>query len=199
MNVLNIYKVLIISVLILGLVGCGTKSTAETPVVTKEVNAPAVSEYPQPQAVTPIPVIDDTYPGPLSAQTTPEQVNTGENFVTNLVIPTPNEGKAVITGQLLIGGEGGEPYIATLYLGPTVAPSTPTYPPMISFSEDTDLRAIQDVDTGRFVFTDVAPGQYAIILWTPYGGNPLVDENEATVMFSVSAGEVKDLGILPIK
>jgi len=195
----TIKNLILLMIIALVLVGCGAKTPLVTVVQTTAVQVPKETVYPQPVQQTPAATMNLSYPGPIGGQAVPTIITTPENYVTKLVIPTPSSGKAVVTGQLLVGGEGGEPYLATLYLGPTIPPSTPDYPPMISFSETTDKRAVQEVGTGRFVFTDVTPGQYAIIIWTPYGGNPLVDTNDATILFSVSADEVKDLGILPIK
>jgi len=55
------------------------------------------------------------------------------------------------------------------------------------------------VNTGRFLFTDVNPGQYAIIIWSPFGGNLLSDESGATILVTVNADEIKDLGVIPVK
>ncbi len=195
--------VLLLVIISFILVGCGAKTPSMAPAntqgTTPVAQVPGETAYPQPVPQTPVATMNLSYPGPQDGQVVPTIVTTPQDYVSDLAIPTPSSGKAIVTGQLLVGGKGGEPYLTTLYLGPTLPPSTPDYPPMISFSEATDKRAVQEVDTGRFLFTDVEPGQYAIIIWTPYGGNPLVDVQDATILFTVNAGEVKDLGILPIK
>jgi hypothetical protein len=195
--VLNLKQILVIVIIVLLLTGCSAKNPTETPGVTVVIQKPTQLAYPYP--VPTVVIVDSEYPGPNSGNGTSNAVSTPDYFVTQLTVPTPVSGKAVVTGQLLIGGEGGDPYMATLYLASTIPASTPEYPPLISFSEESDLRAVQDVDTGRFLFTDVTPGQYAIIVWTPLGGNPLLNEDGSTVMLTVSSGEVKDLGIIPIQ
>ena len=190
--------ILLVLICVFIISGCSVKNSTETPGVTVIVETPTQSGYPQPLDPTP-PIVISEYPGPLSGAGATGVVTTPTYYVTQLVVPTPSSGKGVVTGQLLVDGEGGTPYLATLYLASTVPASTPDYPPLIAFSEKTDQLAIQDVDNGRFLFTDVAPGQYAIIVWTPYGGNPLVDESGNSIIFPVNADEVKDLGVIPIK
>jgi hypothetical protein len=192
----NILLIYVISILI---TSCGIKATSTTPTMTVVVETPTQQAYPNSIEQITIPTVDSAYPGPGNGNGVTEPISTFEYYVTQLVIPTPASGKAIVTGQLLIGGEGGQPYLNPLYLASTIPPSTPDYPPMISFSEQTDQLGIQDVNTGQFVFTDVAPGQYAIVMWTPFGGNPLVDKSGASIIFTVNADEVKDLGIIPVK
>jgi hypothetical protein len=192
-------KIILFLFLEIVLFGCGINNTMETPGVTVIVKEPVASVYPQPDEQPVVEIKVEPYPGPLGGQVEPQAASIPGYYVTHLVVPTPSSGKAVVTGILLIGGEDKQPYLATLYLGPTIPPSTPDYPPMISFSEKSDPLAVQDVDTGRFLFSDVSPGQYGMILWSPFGGNPLVDENGDTILFSVNADEVKDLGIIPIQ
>jgi hypothetical protein len=196
--VLNLKQIFLIVISVLLLTGCSAKNPTETPGVTVDIQTPTQLAYPYPAQPTVI-VVNSEYPGPNSGNGTSNAVSTPDYFVTQLTVPTPVSGKAAVTGQLLVGGEGGKPYMATLYLASTIPASTPEYPPLISFSEESDLRAVQDVDTGCFLFTDVTPGQYAIIVWTPLGGNPLLNEDGSTVMLTVSSGEVKDLGIIPIQ
>jgi len=195
----NIKKTLLIMILSLVMTGCGVKNPIGTTGVTVIVQTPIQSAYPYPIDEPTVPVVNSSYPGPLGGSGIPETASTPEYFVTHLVVPTPSSGKAVVTGRLLIGGEVGQPFLATLYLASTVPPSTPNYPPLIAFSEQSDQLGIQDADTGRFLFTDVVPGQYAIIIWTPFGGNPLVDGSGNSILFMVNPGEVKDLGIIQIK
>ena len=197
----NIKYFLSLFIVSLIIAGCGTKKTPTVNVVVQTPKSPVESVYPYPYAFEPTPAtqVDQAYPGPSTGQQVPEAAYTPEYHVTNLVIPTPGSGKGVVTGQLLIGGEADHPYLATLFLASTIPPSTPDYPPMISYSEEDDPIAVQDVNTGRFLFSDVAPGQYAIIIWSPLGGFPLEDKDGTSVLFTVNAGEVKDLGILPIK
>jgi hypothetical protein len=195
----NYKKILWVVIFALIITGCGTNNPSGTPGVTVIVKTPTQSAYPNPEIQSTVPIVDFVYPGPLGGNGSPEVVSTPVYYVTQLVVPTPSSGKAVITGQLLVGGEGGQPYMTTLYLASTLPPSTPGYPPLVAYSEESDPIAIQEVGTGRFLFVDVPPGQYALIVWTPIGGNPLVDSSGGTLLFTVNPDEVKDLGIIPIQ
>jgi hypothetical protein len=195
--VLKIKYLLLIVISVFVITACGSKNPTPTPGVTVVVQTPAEPAYPNPVQET-VPIVSSEYPGPLGGNGVPEVIATPDYFVTQLTVPTPESGKATITGLLLVGGEGGDPYMATLYLASTLPASTPDYPPMIAFSEKKDQRAIQDVDTGQFLFTDVTPGVYAIIVWTPFGGNPLLDKSGGTLILTIKSDEIKDLGIIPI-
>jgi hypothetical protein len=143
-----------------------------------------------------VPIVDSAYPGPGQPGTVTEEPGPAP---TPLAIPTPSNGLAVITGQLLIGGEGGQPFTGVLYLGSTLAASDPSFPPMVAFSEITDPRAVQEASTGHFMFADVKPGIYALVIWTPVGSTPIEDSTGQYLLVEVQAGDVKDLGIIPIK
>ena len=168
-TVTNNRIVISIGIFLLLLTGCGTATPQKSPSATMIEQTATQSAYPYPVS-QPSPVnMNYTYPGPLGENGTSTPVPTMTYFVNHLPVQTPSSGKANVTGQLLINGKGGKPYLATLYLASTIAPSDPKYPPLISFSEKTDPLASQEVDTGRFLFTDVEPGQHAIIVWTVYG------------------------------
>jgi hypothetical protein len=196
--VVNFKQIILVLLCVLVLSACGKSNITGTPTISSITQTPTQIAYPNP-IQTMVPSVNSEYPGPLGGSGSPEGKGTPVNYVTQLVVPTPESGKAVITGKLLVGDENGKPYPASLYLASTLPPSTPDYPPIIAFSEQTDQLALQDVDTGVFLFNNIVPGQYAIILWTPYGGNPLVDKNNQTIMFTVNANELKDLGVIVLK
>ncbi len=194
----NIKNVLLLALCVILLTACGTKTQSSQPGITVVVRTPTPPAYPYPVQAT-VPVVNSVYPGPLEGSGSPEVVGTPEYYVTDLSIPKPSNGKAVVTGQLLVEGVQGKPYLGALYLASTIPPSTPDFPPLVSFSEQTDQLGVMDVNTGRFLFKDVAPGTYAIVLWTPFGGNPLLDSSGGTLLFDVKSDETKDLGIIPVK
>nr|WP_290667138.1 hypothetical protein [Ardenticatena sp.] len=138
------------------------------------------------------------------AQTAPQvpETESGQNSQNEhtFVVPTPTDDAGVVVGQLLTPGPGGRPYIATLYLATFVHPQgNADAPPLISFSEETSLKGVQDPTTGRFYFENVPPGKYAIIIWTPVVSMPLRDADSNTeITFEVKAGEVTDLGVIAI-
>ncbi len=53
---------------------------------------------------------------------------------------------------------------------------------------------------GHFLVTDVPPGQYALILWTPHQSYPVIDPSDASreLVVTVTAGQVSDLGELSV-
>ena len=176
--------------------GCGSPATEAPAPVDTAAPTNSTGTYPYPYSQPTVLSVDSAYPGPEQAET-PIQ-NLGLE-TTPLVIPTPSSGLAVITGQMLVGGEGGRPFTDVLYLGTTLAPSDPSYPPMIAFSEETDPRALQDTD-GRFLFVDIKPGTYALIIWSPVGSTPIEDTATGQYMLiEVQPGELKDLGIITIR
>lgn len=153
------------------------------------------SPYPYPEIQPTVPIVEDTYPEPES-----QSVIVVESIPTPtpIIIPTPSEGLSIVTGLLLIDGEESRPYISVLYLGSTLKSSDPSFPPMIALSESDDPQAMQDPLTGRFLFTDVKPGTYALVIWTPASSFPILDETGQHLLIEVQAGEVKDLGVIPI-
>jgi len=108
---------------------------------------------------------------------------------------TPEPGKAVVSGKLL-DSSFNEPYEASLFLSKNLTAEYPGYPPVISFSYQTNPRAAQD-DEGNFIFKNIEPGNYVIVLYKPTGQDFLKDgNNELPKMFNLKANEVVDLGIL---
>ena len=116
-----------------------------------------------------------------------------------LQMSTPQPDAGAVKGKLVYENTG-QPYLATLYLGRAIPASQPGYPPMISFSDQTDPKATQDPSTGVFDFRGVAPGTYALILWSPVG-NKIVEKpgSKESVLVEVRAGETSDLGTIPIR
>lgn len=131
----------------------------------------------------------DAYPGPVS----PTQDLMGA-FPQAVNVPEPKEGLGVVTGRL-IELSTNQPYLApTLILGTLVFASDPNAaPPLVGYSEETDPKATQDL-SGKFIFTDIKPGSYGIVVWTP-GSHTLVNDSQGnTVQVTVEAGKVVDLG-----
>jgi hypothetical protein len=113
-----------------------------------------------------------------------------------VVVPTPKADLGIVTGKLLSSDSGNPPYIATLYLGSTIPANKDGFPPMVSLSADTDPKGRQD-ETGTFVFTDIKPGLYALVIWDPYNSVVVQDEKKENYLtFEVKAGEITDLGTI---
>ena len=95
--------------------------------------------------------------------------------------------------------DNGKPYINPLYLSKTVEASQEGFPPIVAFSEETDPKAIQN-SKGQFIFTDITPGKYALILWSPVGSFPIQDKNNQGeyLIFEVDKGVITDLGTISL-
>jgi len=113
-----------------------------------------------------------------------------------LTIPTPSADSGVVSGKLL-GKTDDQPYIAPgLYLGKLIRSNQEDSdtPPLIGISTGSDPKAIQAND-GTFVFTDVPPGEYVLIIWAPMSIVPITDpETQSELIVTIEAGDAVDLG-----
>ena len=181
-----IKKILLIGFCVVILTGCGSKNIQQTPTTT-------VSGYPGPLG-SGVTDENNTYPGPENNSQSPGSSTTQEYFIEGLVVPTPTSGKSVITGILLESGESSKPFITSIYLSTASPSETAGGQPTVNYSEQTDPIAVQDIKTGQFFFSDVVPGQYALVIWSQNGGIPLKDESGNTILVDVSSEELKDVG-----
>ena len=163
-----------------------------TPAASEAAELPAVDAYPA--GVTPTPFdysLEEGYPAP-------ETSSPPEELPESLDIPEPASDRGIVTGQLLTPGPGGSPYIGSLYLASTITSDQEGFPPIVAFSDQTDPLAIQD-RTGRFLFSDVPPGIYALVIWNPVSSTVIEEPGTNDyLVFEVEAGEVTDLGVIGI-
>jgi len=129
------------------------------------------------------------YPGPPVPSDDPLA-----GYPKSLEVPQPKAGLGVITGRILEVANN-EVYLApTLILGEMTYPSDPNAaPPLVGFSETTDPRGIQD-QSGKFVFQDIKPGTYAVVVWTPASSTLVTDKEGNTAVVEVTADKVVDMG-----
>jgi hypothetical protein len=177
------------------LAGCGQLDPAPVepaPAQTEAAAPPAVEAYPAGATPTPFDYNqDEGYPAPETSAP-PEQLPE------SLEIPEPAGDRGAVTGQLLTPGPGGNPYIGALYLASTIQSDQEGFPPIVAFSDQTDPVAVQD-QTGRFLFSDVPPGTYALVIWNPVASTVIEEPGTNDYMvFEVKAGEVTDLGVIGI-
>jgi hypothetical protein len=142
--------------------------------------------------------INGAYPGPLGAGGNTENNSTTGNPVAPLPIPIPSNGKAVVFGEVKISSDSGGLNISNLFLSPLASSDASDDLSSVTFSEGSDPTAILDTGSGQFVFTDVIPGQYALMIWTTMRAYPLGDNLGKTIVFTVSPGESKDLGVISV-
>jgi hypothetical protein len=201
-------KLLFISILVMiFLAGCATgvknatnNSTDQSnPVATSQVtdstSSSSVNTYP---IVTPAQTaVDLTYPSPGSA-INPSNLNS-DHFVDQLIVPEPSSGNGVIIGTLLVNGDETQPFLTTLYLASITSAASENHPPTVYFSIKNDPIATQEKSTGRFMFGDVIPGQYALVISTPGETSIVPDENGNTLVVDVKSNEVTDLGVIPVQ
>ena len=172
------------------LFGCAPQQETETTQSPAELE----TSYPldQPQERPTIDYSDQGYPV--------EEQGSSSEYVDSLTIPTPDETSAVVLGQLIEQATNA-PYLAPgLYLGALINtdPDDPELPSVFSISTDNDPKAVQALD-GAFVFSEVPPGQYALVIWSPMSLNLV--KNPATsqeLLIEVAAGETLDLGTIVI-
>jgi hypothetical protein len=110
------------------------------------------------------------------------------------VIPTPFETKGTIVGQLKGKIPGTSPEGLVLYLG-TLLPLTPGPDYLINLdtknAPSTQLHA-----DGKFIFSNIAPGQYVLILWTPRDSLFVADPNDPVreLIVSIEPGKITNIG-----
>jgi hypothetical protein len=113
----------------------------------------------------------------------------------DLDIPAASEGTAVVHGELISLSAENSPYIApALYLGSLLTSENGAYLGTISVDEDPEgLQA----SNGKFVFTDVPPGNYGLFIWTPVNAFIIKDEKTTEpIILEVTAGQTYDLGTI---
>jgi hypothetical protein len=97
-------------------------------------------------------------------------------------------GRLVITDQTILLGE--------LLLAKAVPTDNPEVS-LLELDEKTAPRAIIDRATGEFVFSNVEPGKYGLIVWEPMSSAPVNDPSTGQTLYvQLTSGEVTDVGTL---
>ncbi len=153
------------------LAACQNKPTAALP-----------EEYPPPQATK---SQTEGYPAPSTV--TPFIINE---------IPTPTKGTATIVGHLMVNKEAPVPIETTLLALAKVIPGPDGTPMVARFNRNEAPHTLTD-ENGLFVFTNIPPGQYAIIVDRISDAFMLnhPDTGEDFIISAV-ADEVTDLGAI---
>ncbi|MDO9087405.1 MAG: hypothetical protein Q7U53_14445 [Anaerolineaceae bacterium] len=113
----------------------------------------------------------------------------------DFAIQTPEPGKGNVGGKLLESTTK-DPYEASLFLSKNLTADYPGYPPVISFSYQSNPRAAQD-DEGNFLFKNIEPDKYVIVLYRPTGQEFIKDqETGLPIMYEVIENQILNLGII---
>lgn len=144
-----------------------------------------------PILLSPSPVSESAYPPPGGAAPTPEPLP----LLT--VIPTPSTpDKATITGVLLLNPGSPLPATGVILALANIVPEAKGTPWVAGF-ERLSAPQTQTDGAGRFVFVDIAPGKYALVLdrlnEAYLLGNP---KDGADLILGPQPGQVLDLGDL---
>lgn len=162
-------QVILLLALSLVLVGCGANPT-EIPEATQDI------------AHSPLPTPDiESSPPAESAEATE--------------IPAPSSSAGMVTGFLLSGDPPQGRDQSILFLGKVIT-SEDGSPVMASINKQSAPKAISE-EGGKFVFVDVPPGRYALVLdlitSTVILRHPTRGED---LLIDVTEGEITDLGEL---
>jgi len=180
---------LLFGLLLIGLSSCSQPPEATT---TPTILAPT-SGYPAPYD----PSQDTGYPGP--AFLTPV-IPDDSNLSDALDIPEPSADTAIVYGQLTANDGTGRSFLAgDVYLAPVIYSQGEMEIPFVSLDIDNDPKASQRTKNHQFLFVDVAPGTYGIVIHTPVNDYVVLDDVEGFRYVEVSAGDVIDLGVIPIE
>jgi hypothetical protein len=141
-------KVLVVLIGFLALSGC-TTILPSLPITDPQVHLSPVALGPSPVATPPAPV--------------PARRNE---------IPTPNPNLASITGSIAMEGQPQGAFPADLYLGdPTGSNPIGAF---IALDTQSAPKGYIRAD-GTFIFPNVPPGMYVILVWTPVGAYAVPD------------------------
>jgi hypothetical protein len=120
------------------------------------------------------------------------------SLVETSILPTPNQETGVVVGYL-ISRITNSPLVAqTVYLGEFL-PMEPGSNYLVTLEVEGSPHTKTD-DQGRFVFAEIAPGDYPLIVWTPFRSKVVtMSPDERALAVTVRAGESLDLGQVEVE
>lgn len=108
----------------------------------------------------------------------------------------PASGKGAIRGYIRVTQT--TVLLGELFLAKAVATSDPNIS-LLELDENASPRAVINRATDQFIFTNIEPGKYGLIVWEPMSSFPLNDpETQQTLFFEVEANDIVNLGILTV-
>jgi len=130
-----------------------------------------------------------------------KEISTKPTSEINFVIPTPEANTGVVFGKIL-NSIYDEPVTGIPYLVKNLSSGNPEIPPTISFSYQSDPRAIFNLETGDFYFKDIEPAENYVIILVDGPGSIIVireDNSEYPLMIEVQPDESIDLGTITLQ
>jgi hypothetical protein len=114
-----------------------------------------------------------------------------------LVIPTPEEDAGVVIGEVFSVTADSPLAGQAIYLGERV-PLSPGPGYLVTIQQQASPHVISD-EKGRFVFSDIPPGDYPILVWTPFNSYVVPDaKGKRELSVVVEAGKITNLGRIEI-
>ena len=112
-----------------------------------------------------------------------------------MTMPTPSSDSGVVTG-VLVSVENGEPLaFQTIYLGHKIY-LTPGPGYNYGLQEQSSPHNVTTPE-GEFAIGDVPPGEYIVMIFTPFGASVVMQPNsDRELDVVVIAGETLDLGTM---
>ena len=167
------------------------KPAATQPAVSPTQTAPVeaasqdATPYPAPtQYSSPTPV---SYPNP--------QATLPGYIPPPFVVPTPSEGNGVVVGQMIDANTGEPMAYVYVYLGKKIL-LTPG-PGYTYGLQEKSSPHIQTNDQGQFAISDVEPGSYLVMIFTPRSVSVVMQPNsDKELEVNVAAGDTLELGEL---
>jgi hypothetical protein len=128
--------------------------------------------------------IEDALPSPDDTDDTPP------------ALPSPSTGLAVISGRVIDLATNKRPSECIIYLGDVQ--HLDTGKPVVSLDQKEDLYAIP-AENGWFIFSEVPPGDYGVILFNPDVSFLLeAPDNSGSLIIEVEPGQVLRLGTIKV-
>ena len=206
----TLFLVICITLLAVGLTACQpdglTESTAVPPTAIAESLTPS-SQTPEPVSIVPAYPGAATVPGEVDfgsypAPQAPEQIDPRTRFPQGpLTIPPAKADTGVVRGRLIVADVAVELALFTedIYLAPVIYMEGEIRLPFLSLDESLDPKAALRSSDNEFVFTDVPPGEYGIIIHSPVSDTVVPDVEYGFLIIEVVAGKVLDLGDLMLQ
>lgn len=152
------------------------------------------TEATQAEVVTSLP----SAPPPTSEQPSSAPTPSGSDPTVITTLPAPGTDTGIVTGSVFSTNVNAPLSSVGVYLGEYMY-LTPGPDYMITMREQGSPHTLADAN-GRFVIDKVPPGEYPLLLWTPFNSKVVPDaEGTKELIVTVEAGKVTDLGEIRIE